>query len=437
MKSVFEFLAKRKPFTNEFFPVPGATRTVLISSYIWWTELIAYALIRQGCNVLVAEPWYLMWLDDRRFVNFDTLFNRWVAAVRKFKVQLIIGGNTTCMVPHPKTKELLHHAAGVPLVNYWWDEPRTMPPMTKRGLSAYDYLRALRDPRTLNVMWDADVIEELKRFLAVENTAHVPLGTTPEFWQNGTPNLPLRDRTAKVCFLGNNHVEDGGSLDNADPKVLRWAEQVAALKLADLDRPMADCVEQVGGPGEVRGSTARRPYELAADLKDEFDRWNILGGMLLLRCRNTVVKAAADKLGDELVLIGKGWERLGLKAARDHSGVPQAKDYYAGAKASLNLFGGCVHGGMPLRPYEIACSNGLLFTQYNRELPRLFEPGRECVAFRNEGEMTEQLDRVLSAPDEFDPVVAAGRRRTEAEHTWERRVAQILDLAKRRFDLPW
>ena len=136
------------------------------------------------------------------------------------------------------------------------------------------------------------------------------------------------------------------------------------------------------------------------------------------------------------VLLGKGWERIGLTAKQQHSGA-DAREFYAQSQASLNLFGGCVHGGMPLRPYEIAAANGLLFTQYNRELPALFEPGRECVAFRNADEMAPMLDRFLHHPSEFDSVVTAGHRRALAVHTWERRLELILSVAQERFDLSW
>src|SRR6185437_13120676 len=203
------------------------------------------------------------------------------------------------------------------------------------------------------------------------------------------------------------------------------------LKLANLDRPMVQCIQSAGTPG---ADPLHLPsYQVAANLKDEFHRWNILNAVLLTECRNRIVKAAADRLGSDLVLIGKGWQRLGLVAQKEHSGVPGAKDYYASAKASLNLFGGCVHGGMPLRPYEIAASNGLLFTQYNRELPALFEPGRECVAFRDTSQMLDALDRILASPAEFDAVVDAGRRRVIAEHTWEKRLEKVLAIAKERF----
>ena len=117
--------------------------------------------------------------------------------------------------------------------------------------------------------------------------------------------------------------------------------------------------------------------------------------------------------------------------------MPGSREYYANSQASLNLFGGCVHGGMPLRPYEIACSGGLLFTQYSREMPQLFEPGKECVAFRNADEMLAAWEKIAAAPGEFDSVVENGRRRAMTDHTWEKRMARILDLAKERFDLPW
>jgi spore maturation protein CgeB len=113
--------------------------------------------------------------------------------------------------------------------------------------------------------------------------------------------------------------------------------------------------------------------------------------------------------------------------------VPGAKTYYGSHKASLNLYGGCVHAGMPLRPYEIASSNGLIFTHYNRELPNLFEPDKECVAFRNETDMMEELDRILTQPAEYNHVVQAGRRRAFQAHTWENRMAKVMREVSDRF----
>lgn len=434
MVTVHDFFNQRKRYQSEYMASPANKGTVLISSYIWWTELMAFALLRLGYNVLIAQPWYYFWTEDQHFANFDAYWAQWLGAIKQFKVQLVIGGNTTIMVPHIRTRELLHRTAGVPAVNFWWDESRAAPPMVRlRGYTLEDYVAAIRDDRTLNVFWDKDVAEEWQRFMGLTNLTHIPLGTTPEFW--ASPNAPLATRPRKVCFLGNRHNE-GDWLGRRDTPLVRWAEQVANRKVADLDRSMVECVEAAGSP---RASEAEpyQPYAAAATLQEEFDRWDMVGSILVSRLRNTIVQAAATRLGKDLVLIGKGWDQLGLTAQQDHSGIPSAKDYYATSQASLNLFGGSAHGGMPLRPYEIACSHGLLFTQYNRELPELFEPGKECIAFRNADEMLGSLEKILAQPQEFDSVVAAGHKRASSEHSWEDRMKRVLAAAKERFNLPW
>ncbi len=434
MKTVLEFLAQRKVGSNEFFPSPGSRKTVLISSHDRQTELMAYALWLLGCNVLVAEPWSEFFGEDQRFVRLDNVFTRWVQMLRKFKVQLVIGANETAMVPHPQTKELLHRAAGVPAVNFWSADPRTMPPMTRRGYTASDYVTCLRDPRTVNVFWDVDVMEEVQQFLGVANVAHVPLGTTPELWE--TSPAPLKDRPVPLCYVADDDPQ-AGAFDGQWPDAAGWAERVARLKLAELDRPMVSCIEQVGGPGESRGSTARRPYELAPTLKEEFGRWQALNGTLLNDGRNAILRAAAERVGDAFQVYGSGWERLRIRARSREGRADEPQLIYARSRASLHPLGESIHGGVSSAAYEIACSGGLLLSQYTRELSQLFEPGRECVAFRNADEFRAACERIEAHPSEFDSVVENGRLRAMAEHTWEHRMARVLELAKERFDLPW
>ena len=434
MKTVLEFIGRRKQLTNEFYPYPGSRRTVLFASHAGWTELAAYGVWKCGFNVLVAEPWSAFFAEEHRFVKLVNVFRRWVETLRKFNVQLVIGGNQTAMLPHPKTRELLHRAAGVPAVHFWTEDPRAMPAMTRLGYTAGDYLACLRDPRTLNVFWNLDVLEEVQRFLAVGNGQHVPVGTTPELWQAASG--PVADRPVPLCFVGDNRLT-AGWLDDQAPDTVAWAERVAALKLADPDRPTVACIEQVGGPGESRGSTARRPYELAPALVDEFQRWAVLNAVLLRDGRDPVIRAAADRLGERFAVVGRGWERLGVQPRSSDAPAEGPAELYAKSRATMNPFDAWAHRGEPFRPAEIVSSGGLLFTQQGRELPQLFEPGKECVAFRNVDEMLAACDRIQASPGDFDSIVDNGRRRILADHTWERRMARVLQLAKERFDLPW
>jgi glycosyl transferase family 1 len=418
-----KFFAERKQGANQFFPAEnGNGKTVLLTSHIYWTDLMALALLRLGYNVIVANPWYFFWTDDNWFNNFDREYGNWINTIREQNVMCIIGGNTTAMVPHIRTGEPLHRAAGVPVVHYWWDEPRARPPMARRGVSLRDYVKLIKDDRTLNVIWDIDVYEELRAFLGVQNSVHIPIATAPDLWDE--PFVPLQDRKPAACFLGNCHFLTEAQRNSFEPELATWAEGIVWRKMQNLDRGIVDCTEKTG---TVVDTTFEKSIER------DFRRWFIVDALLVEGHRNRAVKGLSQKLGESFTLIGGDWEKIGLKAAKKHSGVPDAKTYYGSHKASLNLYGGCVHGGMPLRPYEIAASNGLIFTHYNRELPNLFEPGKECVAFRNESEMFEQLDRIFSHPADYNRVVGAGRRRVINEHNWENRMKRVMRAVEERF----
>ncbi|HVS73392.1 MAG TPA: glycosyltransferase [Phycisphaerae bacterium] len=425
--SLAEFNSRRTPYTTQFFATPGATRTVMICSHIWWTEQMALALLNLGYNVLVYEPLYLLYTEEAAFDTFDTLWAQAIAVIRRMKVEVMIGGNAAALAPHPGTGELLHNAAGVPLVNYWWDEPRSEPPFAGRGIGPEAYLGALRDERTLNVVWDVDVLEELGAFCGVRNTVHVPLACLPEFWPSGF--VAVEQRPLAACFLGNCHFACAWCETDVDPLVA-WARAAIDRKQAAQDRPLAECIAAAGAiPEQTR--------HLRADAaRPEWRRfvlpWEILNSVWMHRTRNLLVQAAERHLHGKLALIGKGWNQLGLRANSEHAGEKSGM-VYAQSRASLNLFGGCVHGGMPLRPFDITASGGLLVTHYQRELPGLFEIGRECVAFRNQGEMIEALDRIQRDPASYTEMALAGRRRTLADHTWSRRMAAVMAAARERF----
>lgn len=408
----------------QYFPGSSPTaKTILISSHIWWTELIAYALWKLGHNVLAVPPWYSLYVTDNCFEQFDAQWDACLNMIREMKVELIIGGNSTAMVVHPKTGELLHRAAGVPQVNYWWDEPRTPQPMHRRGITLKQYVNALADEQTLNVIWDIDVMEELRDLMGLHNVAHVPLGTTVEFWP--VAFTPLETRSLPACFLGNCHGDSSAAAGILKSDI-DWCSDVLGRKVASPSTSMVECV------GGSLASISASSDEVS--IQRHFARWSALAVVHMLACRNNYVQAAGQHLKDGLVLIGKGWDKLGLNARSAHSGVPKAAEYYANSKVSLNLFGGCVHGGMPLRPYEIAASHGLIVTQFNRELPDLFEPGKECIAFGNVSQMLMSIDHILTYPRDFNHIIEAARKRVIAHHTWEHRMARVIELVEQRVE---
>ncbi|MGN6367716.1 MAG: glycosyltransferase family protein [Phycisphaerae bacterium] len=422
------FLQQRRPFQLQFFPAENATHTIAIASYIWWTDHIGFSLLNAGYNVLFCIPLYLLYSDPQASATFNKVWDDLLLASKKANVSLLIGGNTSALCPHRDTGQLLHNAANIPVVHYWWDEPRTNPHYASH-FSPDDYLAHLRDPRTLNCIWDLDVLEELQSFHNLHNSHHLPLATLPEFWTGNF--LPLQHRPISACFLGNCHFTAEWADTDTDP-LTTWARTIVSQKQANLDLSMRDAIAAAGPP----------PLQASRHLPHNPDPWaifripwEVLNAVWMHRTRNRFLHAAANHLGKKLALVGKGWQNLGLLSQSEHAKTDSGL-YYRRSQASLNLFGGCVHGGMPLRPFDIAASSGLLLTHYNRELPALFEPNKECLAFRTQSEMLDQLDRLLSHPADFNPLPLAAHRRLLSHHTWSHRLHSLLTAAQNKLNWP-
>jgi hypothetical protein len=430
---ILEFIEATQKNAHCWFECPGSRRTVMVSSHIWWTAAMAYAIWQRGYNVVVTRPFYLAYVSDQAWADFGRHFDEWRGLIRTHKVNLVIGGNSTGILMNLHTGELLHEAASVPLVNYWWDEPRNQTPAFKRGMTRDQFLAILARPSVLNVFWDRDVQEEMTALYGLANAMHAPLATEPELWD--TTFTPLAQRPVPACFLGNCHGTDPSWGNPLDPAVLDRAQKIVALHLADLDRPMMDCLR---APGITAPDPGAIPSAVAASGGDgDFALWHAIMALLNDCRRAQHVKAMKAKLGEYFRIFGRGWDKVGLASGGEHCGFDGTAQAYVQSILSLNLFGGSIHSGMPLRPYDIAASHGLVFTAYNRELPELLEPGKECVAFRTEAEMLEQVDRILSDPAAYDGVVQAGRRRVLAEHTWGHRFDKVFAAAKERFKLAW
>ena len=145
-------------------------------------------------------------------------------------------------------------------------------------------------------------------------------------------------------------------------------------------------------------------------------------------------------LGDYPIKIwGKGWERARSAPVRAMvAGGPvygRAKlAVFAGSTLSLNPH----HPmndivGVNTRAFELAASGTCQVVDLKDELPALFTPGEEVVAYRDLDDLRRQLDHYLSHPDEARAIAQNAQRRALKEHTLHRRIEEMLDVVERRF----
>lgn len=95
------------------------------------------------------------------------------------------------------------------------------------------------------------------------------------------------------------------------------------------------------------------------------------------------------------------------------------------------------HGSIPpfannYRLYEATGVGTLLLTDWKENLPEMFEPEREVATYRTPGECAGRIAHYLAHPEEREAVARAGQARTLRDHTFARRIRELLDLLGRR-----
>jgi spore maturation protein CgeB len=81
------------------------------------------------------------------------------------------------------------------------------------------------------------------------------------------------------------------------------------------------------------------------------------------------------------------------------------------------------------RTFEVPGAGGFLLTAAARDLETFYEPGVEIAVYRGFEDLVDKIDFYLSHPEERDRVARAGYERTLREHTYERRMAEVIDFA--------
>lgn len=140
-----------------------------------------------------------------------------------------------------------------------------------------------------------------------------------------------------------------------------------------------------------------------------------------------------------LKIWGPGWARAASPAVRALAagGPLWGRDklaVYCGSTLSLNHH----HPmndivGVNNRVFELAASGACQVVDHKDELPNLFTPGDEVLAYRDLPELRRIVAYHLAHPDEARAIGQNALRRALKEHTIQRRLEEIVSVTEARF----
>lgn len=106
------------------------------------------------------------------------------------------------------------------------------------------------------------------------------------------------------------------------------------------------------------------------------------------------------------------------------------------SEMTLNTHGDKAAYAGNMRLYEATGVGTLLITDWKENLHEMFEPGKEVVAYRTPEECAELVQYYLEHNDEREAIARAGQERTLREHTYYRRMQELVDILERYLSYP-
>ncbi|MFN0161656.1 MAG: glycosyltransferase [Burkholderiales bacterium] len=129
------------------------------------------------------------------------------------------------------------------------------------------------------------------------------------------------------------------------------------------------------------------------------------------------------RAGIDVRCFGHGWPGGGVTAER-------MAEIFRDSRLSLNFSAGGGGAGRQIkaRVFEVPGVGGALLTEATPFLDRYLIPGREAAVFEGDDGLLTLTRHLLDHPEERDAIATAGHARVAADHTYEERMAGLLDF---------
>jgi hypothetical protein len=165
---------------------------------------------------------------------------------------------------------------------------------------------------------------------------------------------------------------------------------------------------------------------------------NIFGSVKSSKTRTIPVSFIGQKYGlrEDLIkfLENKGVEVFTAGIGWDRGSVSQEEmlKIYNNSLLTIGFgyLGNTTNVGLKGRDFEVPMTGAAYITTYNELLAEYFEDGKEIIFYKNKDDLLEKIKYYLNHQKEAIEIGINARKRSLAEHAWEKRWMKILDILR-------
>ncbi|KHK00786.1 CgeB family protein [Desulfovibrio sp. TomC] len=342
-----------------------------------------------------------------------------LAAVARFRPDFALTVNHLGLDRQGRLAGLLHDI-GLPLASWFVDSPR---------LILHDYA-GLATPGTMLFSYDADAAAEM-RGLGYAHTAWLPLATDTGRFTRRAP-IPGHPWQADVSFVGASMVSQAAEamarLGHV-PALAAVLPGAAAAFAASPEKSARDFL--LAHPATAPGYAALAEGEdrLAAEQALTWEATRLVRHACVGQLLPFAPLIAGDAAWDTVFpKAPSGWRRI--TPLEYYEELPQ---FYPQSAVSLNTTSLQMKGAVNQRVFDVPACGGFVLTDAREQLEALFDAGRECAVYDHPEAIGDMVRHYLAHPAERARLTGAARQRILAEHTYDKRLGQLLDAMQKAF----
>lgn len=270
---------------------------------------------------------------------------------------------------------------------------------------------------------------ELKKQSGLRNVYHLPLAADI-VWSDrlDVTDEEIRRYSCDMSFIGSLYTNN-----LYDKMIGQFPEdmQESFTTLLENSAFVWDGQERLHLPEEL----VQKVRKLCPDMFDEpympdeyFLRKYFMGRKLTHVERTLMMELLAERYDIHLYTRDTEVVPEGVRRFPEIDGSDGALKVFRASRINLNITLRSIASGVPLRVFDIMSMGGFVLSDRQKEIPELFEEGREIVTYGTPEELIDKADYYLRHEDERAKIAASGCRKVKERHTYESRLDKIISI---------
>lgn len=292
------------------------------------------------------------------------------------------------------------------------------------------FTNSIKNSHNRIFMFDKAQYQRLNKYNPA-NIFHLPLGADSEIFDNAISSISEKDRATfshDICFVGSLYEKSSGlyslKLDDFTNGYIDGLinSQLMVYGYNFLEETLSKKVIEA-----VKGSAVNNS---PADFVEPIDAYTVSQFLISKKIAEIERHHLLNELGKRFsVDLYTNSDTSRLTNVFFHPPIGNYTDVpkvYNLSKINLNFTLRSIEKGLPLRIFEVLASGGFLISNYQEEIPELFEIGEEIEIFTCEEELYDKCEYYLSHEEERKAIAKKGYEKIKSCHTLQSRIKQII-----------